>query len=111
VIVAPPFPVEVDLEEPATSLGEKLWIVGKDGKPIDDFTPDQLRHIHLQNFKKNDEGNYIVATKGGYLLTVTGYGNDIADARKKMLEYIKNNLYITDMGYRQDLGENVEKYY
>ena len=110
VIVSMPFPIEADLEETATSLGEKLWII-KDEKAIDDFTKNQLKHIHLENFKKTDNGDYIVATKSGYLLTITGTGKDIADCREKMLEYIKENIYISDFWFRQDLGKNVEKYY
>lgn len=111
VVVAPPFPVEADVEEQASSLGEKLWIIGGKGKPIKEFTDEQLKHVHLENFKKSVEGNYIVATKGGYMLTVTGKGKDIADAREKMLTYIKENVYLSDMYYRQDLGKNVEEYY
>jgi phosphoribosylamine-glycine ligase len=53
----------------------------------------------------------VVASKSGYLLTVTGFGKDIKDAREKMLEYIKENIYISDMKYRQDLGKSVEQYY
>ena len=111
VIVASPFPIEADVEESATSLGEKLWIIGKNGKPIKDFTDEQRKHIHLENFKKTDEGNYVVASKSGYLLTVTGFGKDICDAREKCLEYIKENIYLSDYKYRQDLGKSIEKYY
>lgn len=111
VIVSTPFPIEADLEETATSLGEKLWIIDKKGLPAKDFSEEQQKHIHLENFKKDDDGNYVVASKSGYLLTVTGIGKDIRDAREKMLKYIKDNLYLSDMTYRQDLGENVEEYY
>ena len=110
VIVSTPFPIEADLEETATSLGEKLWIINNE-KPAKDFSAEQRKHIHLENFKKDDDGNYIVASKSGYLLTCTGTGKDIRDCREKMLKYIKENIYLSDMTYRQDLGENVEKYY
>lgn len=111
VIVSLPFPIEADMEETATSLGEKLWIIGKNGKPIKDFTSEQMKNIHLENFKKDNNDNYVVASKSGYLLTVTGQGKNIKDAREKMLEYIKENIYISDFWYRQDLGKNIEEFY
>lgn len=107
VVAARPYPVEVDLDASATSLGEKLWIL-KNGKPAKEFSDDQMRHIHLENFEKTDTG-YKVATKNGYLLTVTGAGSSIEDTREKLLEYIKDNLYIAGMKYRHDIGKRVEK--
>lgn len=106
-IFAPPYPTEADLEDRATSIGQKLWIL-KDGEPIDDFEDEQLEHIHLANFHKNDDGNYIVGTKSGYLLTVTARGEDISEMREGILEYIKDNLFISDMGYRTDIGSKFE---
>ena len=108
VISAKPFPVEADLDDEATSIGEKLWILDNE-EPIDDFKDDQLKHIHLENFYKDEEGNYHVATKNGYLLVVTGTGKDIKDSREKISEYIKNNLYISGMKYRQDIGKRIEE--
>ena len=108
VIVAPPFPVESDVDEKATSIGERLWIL-KDKKPIDDFTKEQLKHIHLENFYRDDEGHYKVATKNGYLLTVTGTGDSIKITRENLLQYIKDNIYISEMSYRQDLGKKIEE--
>lgn len=108
VIVAPPFPVEADVEEQATSMGEKLWIM-QNKKPIDDFTKDQRVHIHLENFYKTEDGDYKVATKNGYLLVITAVGKTIAEARENSLQYIKENIYISDMTYRQDLGKRVEE--
>lgn len=107
VIVVPPFPVEADLEDRATSYGEKLWIM-QDGKPAKEFSKDQLQHIHLENFEKKDE-DYRVATKNGYLLVVTQKAKTIEEACEKSNEYIKDNLFITDMGYRTDLGDNIPK--
>lgn len=107
-VVAKPYPAEADMDEEATSIGEKLWIL-KDGKPAKDFTEDQKKRIHLQNFYKDDEGNYIVATKNGYLLTVTGSGSSISDTRDELIEYIKENIYISGMKYRTDIGARVEK--
>ena len=69
VVTAKPFPIEADMDEEATSIGEKLWILDKKS-PISDFKPSQRKHIHLENFYKDDEGNYKVATKNGYLLVI-----------------------------------------
>jgi phosphoribosylamine-glycine ligase len=107
VIVAPPFPVEADIENSATSLGEKLWIL-KNGKPVDEFTSDQMKHIKLENFQKNDKG-YMVASKGGYMLVVTGTGDSIEETRENLIEYVKNNLFLSDMWYRTDLGKRIEE--
>ena len=54
------------------------------------------------------------------MLTVTGrdtkgeYGkdseNDIEAIRKNLLHYTKNNIYISGIKYRQDIGKRIEKY-
>ncbi len=109
VVVAAPFPVEADLGDDATSRGEKLWII-KGGKPAKDFIPEQLEHIHLENFEKTEEGDYKVATKNGYLLVVTTTGKTIKEVREKSIEYIKDNIFLANMTYRHDLGERIEEY-
>lgn len=111
VVAAKPYPLETEnINDNSTSVGKRLWILN-DGQPIDDFTDDQLKHIHLENFTKNDDGQYRVAIKSGYLLTVTGRGESIEDTREKLLEYIKENIYIEGMKYRQDIGKRVEDYF
>lgn len=107
-VVAKPFPIESDVEETSTSVDEKLWIL-QDGKPIDDFTPEQRRRVHLYNFKKDDDG-YKVATKNGYLLTVTGSGESIEGIRTELIDFIKENLFISGQKYRSDIGKRVEEY-
>jgi len=108
VVASKPFPLEADVDDEATSIGERLWIL-KDGKPVDEFDSEQKKHIHLYNFKKDDEG-YKVATKSGYLLTVTASGDDIASVREGLIEYIKGSLMIAGMKYRTDIGVRVEEY-
>ncbi len=107
VIAAKPYPVEADMDDSATSLGEKLWILEK-GAPIDEFTDDQREHIHLENFEKDEY--YKVATKNGYLLTCTGTGKTIKKTREDLIKYIKDNLYIAGQKYRTDIGQRVEEY-
>jgi len=109
VVVAAPFPVEADLGDDATSRGEKLWII-KNKKPAKDFSDEQWKHIHLENFEITDEGDYKVATKNGYLLVVTQTGKSIEEVREKSLEYIKDNLFLANFTYRHDLGKRIEEF-
>ena len=110
VIATRPFPVESDVSGESTAIGEKLWIIGQNGLPRADFTPDQLKHIHLENFERTEAGDYKVAGKCGYLLVCTIAGKSIAKIRENLLEYIKENLFISGMKYRHDLGKRVEEY-
>ncbi|MES2006900.1 MAG: hypothetical protein V4436_02195 [Patescibacteria group bacterium] len=106
-VVAKPYPVEADMDPKATSQGERLWIL-KDKKVVKDFSDEQKKHIHLANFESVD-GIYTVATKNGYLLTVTGIGQTISDTREALIDYIKDNIYIAGMKYRTDIGARVEE--
>lgn len=109
VVAAKPYPVESDVEKEGTSLGEKLWIM-KGGKPSKDFSSDQWKHIHLENIEKNENGDYLVATKNGYILTVTNRGTGIADSREKLIEYIQENIYIPGQKWRTDIGKRIEDF-
>jgi len=113
-VVAKPFPLEADVEDEATSMGERLWIL-QDGIPILEFTPEQRRHIHLYNFmlKTNEETGetyYSVPTKSGYLYTVTARGEYISTTRDELIHYIKQNTYIPGAKWRSDIGKRVEAF-
>jgi phosphoribosylamine-glycine ligase len=112
-VVAKPFPIEADVEESATSLDEKLWILDGDDA-IEDFTDEQRPHIHLYNFKRetyDEDGTtaYKVATKSGYMLTVTGRGASIKSTRNALIKFIKKNIYLSGMKYRTDIGSRAEE--
>lgn len=115
VICAKPYPIEVDLEDQATSLGEKIWFI-RDDKPFNEPTKDQEKHIQFYNVEKTDDPEtgeicYKIPTKGGYLLTVTGHdGETIEEVRDNLLHYVKENIYISGMKYRQQIGKRVEKF-
>lgn len=110
VIAAKPYPLETEnINDNSTSVGKRLWIL-EDGQPIDDLTKEQKKHIHLENFTKNDEGQYRVATNSGYLLTVTLRGDSVEETREELLEYVKENIYIEGMKYRQDIGKRIEDF-
>ena len=122
-VVAKPFPLEADVEESATSLGERLWILDKDGQPASDFTLRQRQHVHLYNFEyrasepteqgsADGEASYRVATKVGYHLTVThrgGAGASIGAVRRSLIKYIRSNIYLSGMKWRSDIGQRVEE--
>lgn len=106
VVAAKPYPIDSDVEESATSVGEKLWPL-RNGDPIDSFTPEHWTHICLENFYRED-GTYKVATKCGYLLTVTYTGKGIASTREDLIRYIEDSLYVPGMKFRTDIGKRVE---
>lgn len=115
VIAAKPFPIEAHVEDDNTSTGEVLWFLDS-GEPMDEPTTEQLEHIHLENFykeenKEDGEVEYKVATDSGYLLTVTGRdGDTIEEVRDNLIQYIKDNLYISGMKYRTDIGQRIEDF-
>lgn len=110
VCAAKPFPVESHLEDDATSMGEILWFI-EDGEESLEPTDEQMRHIHLYNFYKDEEqGQIRVATDSGYLFTVTGHGRTVEGVRSDLIEYIKKNVYISGMKYRLDIGKRVERF-
>lgn len=113
VVAAKPYPVEGHLDHSHTSLGEHLWPL-RNGTPAEKFDAEQFKHIHLYNFHLVSEGTekktYRVATDCGYLLTVTGRGGNPRDLRKKLQKYIKDNLYISGMKWRTDIGERAEDF-
>lgn len=108
VVSAPPYPLEASIEKEATSLDQRLWIF-KDKKIQKDFDVEQRNHIHLENFYKDEAGNYRVATKNGYMYVVSMGGKNIKEAREKCMKYIKDNTYLTDFAWRTDIGEEYEK--
>jgi phosphoribosylamine--glycine ligase len=113
-VVAKPFPLEADVEDDATSMGERLWLLD-DGQPSEDFSPEQRKHIHLYNFKlktneETGETYYSVPTKSGYLFTVTRRGEYISTTRDALIHYIKKNVFLPGMKYRSDIGARVEEF-
>lgn len=108
VVAAKPFPIEVDLDDEGTSVGEILYPL-ENGKPISDFTPEQRKHLHPYNFYVNKDGRLEVATKSGYLYTVTSMGKTISEARDNGLKFVKESTYISGMKYRTDLSKKFEE--
>ena len=110
VVTAKPFPYSITGEDKEnTSKDKKLWILDN-GVPTNNFSPNQKKHIFLYNFERDENNDYKVATNEGYLLTCTLSGTTIKTVRKNLLEYIKNNIYIENIKYRQDIGARVEDF-
>lgn len=108
VVSAKPFPLETStIDNDATSIGKRLWIL-EDGEPVEDLSGEQMEHIHLENVTKDEEGNYRIASKNGYMLTVTGRGETIEEVRDWIITYIKENIYLEGMKYRMDIGKRIE---
>jgi phosphoribosylamine-glycine ligase len=113
-VVAKPFPLESDVEDDATSMGERLWIM-QEGVPVSEFSLEQRHHIHLYNFKlklneETGEAYYSVPTKNGHLYTVTGRGEYVSTTRDALIHYIKQNTFLPGMKYRQDIGKRIEQF-
>lgn len=113
VLAAKPYPMDSDadtggLSDGATSIGERIWTLFE-GEPLDDWDAEQWKHIHPYNVVKED-GMYKVATKNGYIMTVTASADSIKAARKQALSFIKDSIYFAGMKYRQDIGQRVEDY-
>jgi len=106
VLTAKPYPSEAHVGNEHTSLGEKLWIL-KDGKPTDDFDHRQEARVHLENLYK-DGNDYKVATPNGYILVVSGSGPTISVVRNDIIKFIRDNLYISGMKHRTDIGKRIE---
>lgn len=124
VVAAKPFPIdpsEQHVDDGATSVGEKLWLL-KDGLPIESMTDEQTRRIHLFNFFKEETSvageeveksethaememqEWRTATNDGYLLTVTAKSYDLGAVRDELISFIKSNVYISGMKWRTDIG-------
>ena len=108
VVAGKPFPIEADIDNNATTMGEKIWILN--GGSPSKMTNEQKKHIHFENVYQTDGGDFKVATKSGYILTVTGRGEDLEETRENLIDYIKNNIYISGMKYRHDIGKRIEDF-
>jgi phosphoribosylamine-glycine ligase len=115
VVTAKPFPLEVDVEDEGTSIGERLWPL-EDGEPVEDFSDSHWRRLGLYNFERaqdqeTGEWLYRVPTKSGYMLTVTGRGEHVATTRDEILHWIKQSFHLAGAKYRQDIGKRIEEFF
>ncbi len=111
VVAARPFPVEAHLGKEDTSIGEKLWLLDK-GEPSQAlFKAPRYDHIHLENFFLDEDSDDIkVVTDSGYLLTVTMRGDSVESLQTRTIDYIKSNMYISGMKWRDDIGSRCKAF-
>lgn len=88
-----------------------------DGVPIYGVTKKNGKYIHPQSVKMEKlpdmEGDKVVerpmwATSGDYIAVVTGMGKSVTQARKRVYATI-DELSVSNMMYRDDAGEKLEK--
>jgi len=111
VVAAPPFPVEAHIPKEDTSIGERLWLLDR-GEPSQALLKaPKYKHIHPYNFFLDEEDNELkAATDSGYMLTVTARGDSVESLQEKLVEYIKDNLSIHAMKYREDIGDRAKDF-
>lgn len=76
--------------------------------PIFFKKPNNIEGIHIQDIKMQD-GRWRIAGGSGSLLTVTGLGSTVEEARHQVYSRIQN-IMIQNMFYRSDIGSrwNIE---
>lgn len=84
----------------------RLWVL-EDGKPVEDFAPEQRVNIALDNLYK--EKGYL-PTQEETCVTVMMGGDSISKARAEALQWIKEHIYLAGMEFATDLGESVERF-
>lgn len=62
----------------------------------------EMDHIHFEEISRWKE-KYYISSKKGYILTVTGTGKTVKEARNKVYDLI-NNIIAPKMFYRTDIG-------
>jgi len=102
-VTVPPFPFAPDIASEArvmTSKGMTLFF-------SEDFTTDDLTHVHFEEISKtqleNGKMRYYHAGQHGYALYVTGKGGTVEDARKNVYQIV-DKVSLPNMMYRTDIG-------
>lgn len=95
-ISIPPFPYKVD--------NYNCYSKGVEISFKDNLTPDELKKIHFEEVSLNKEsGKYCISGRNGFILYITGVGEDVQEARKNVYDLI-DKIVIPKMFYRTDIG-------
>jgi len=92
VLTAPPFPY---LADPHPSRGLPISFRGE-------LAPDDLRHLHYGEVDFST-GDPVIGGASGYVMVVTGRGEDVAAARRSAYRLIDRTV-IPNVRYRADIG-------
>ncbi|MCM8804215.1 MAG: hypothetical protein NC833_03055, partial [Candidatus Omnitrophica bacterium] len=98
-------------------IGSRIWIpewpYGKtqddlieDPTPFVHLTKDLLNHISFVDVKVKDN-KIVTGGTDGELFTISAGGQSISEAKENLMNLIKQ-FEVYPMGYREDLGENIE---
>ena len=98
VLTTPPFPYQA---EPATQCR------GLPGCWHGTLRDDERRHVHYGDVGLVD-GHPVIAGESGYVLVVTGVGEDVAHARTQAYDLI-NRVVVPNGRYRTDIGERFQR--
>lgn len=67
------------------------------------LSKEEFSHIHFEEVMLDKKGSYSIAGNTGYVLYVTGCGNTVNEARKKVYKIIEK-IIIPKVFYRTDIG-------
>ncbi|MCA9358394.1 hypothetical protein KC902_03985 [Candidatus Kaiserbacteria bacterium] len=102
-VTVPPFPFAPDNASGAgilTSKGMSVFFA-------DDFTDEDMQHVHFEEVSKTtlSDGStrHFLGGHHGYALYVTGKGKTVEEARTKAYDIVRK-IFIPKMMYRTDIG-------
>lgn len=98
-VATPPFPYAIQLK--------KYYPTGRRIFFKDNFTEEDLKHIHFEEVSmrnnKSSGNEYYISSKTGHVLTVSGMGSTVEEARENTYGII-DKIIIPKMFYRTDIG-------
>lgn len=99
LVATSPFPYSVGLQKYCPD-GQKIFFKNN-------FTKKDLEHVHFEEVSmrkgKNKEDEYYISSKTGHIVTITGMGKTVEEAREKAYGVI-SKIVIPKMFYRTDIG-------
>jgi phosphoribosylamine---glycine ligase len=96
VLTVPPFPYEYGYAQ--LSKGATIFVG-------DDATEEDRRHLHFGEVELTD-GRMITSGSLGYIMVVTGVGDDVARAQQAAYARARK-VVIPNMRYRMDIGDKL----
>lgn len=103
LLAVPPFPYASKIRS-LSSKGMKIYFGN-------DFTENDRNHIHYETVSSHgadDLASLYVSDNDGYVLSVTGLGDTVEEARENTYALVRK-IIIPKMFYRDDIGESFIK--